>query len=111
MIGENHRLVGGEQRIEGFVIQAMRMFGRRLKRHQVHHVHHPHLQVGHDACASSDVAARVSSVGTSPAQAITTSGSPPQSLLAHSQIPMPAVQCLQPNPCPAIAAQAACLQL
>ena len=39
------------------------------------------------------MAARISSVGTSPALAITTSGSKPLSLLAHSQIPMPAVQC------------------
>ena len=39
-------------------------------------------------------AASVSSVGTSPAQAITTSGSLPRSLLAHSQMPIPAVQCL-----------------
>src|SRR5512135_2654775 len=37
-------------------------------------------------------AARVSSVGTSPQQTITTSGSPPWSLLAHSQMPMPAAQ-------------------
>src|SRR5438270_9394655 len=34
-------------------------------------------------------AASVSKVGTSPQQAITTSGSPPWSLLAHSQIPSP----------------------
>ena len=33
-------------------------------------------------------------MGTSPQHAITTSGSLPWSLLAHSQIPMPAVQCL-----------------
>src|SRR5262249_53342761 len=39
-------------------------------------------------------AARVSKVGTSPQQAITTSGSPPRSLLAHSQMPRPAWQCL-----------------
>ena len=38
-------------------------------------------------------AASVSSVGTSPAQAITTSGSLPLSLLAKSQMPMPRVQC------------------
>src|SRR5438309_5882232 len=38
------------------------------------------------ACLRSrSTAARVSSVGTSPQQAITTSGSPPRSLLAHSQ--------------------------
>ena len=42
----------------------------------------------------SCTAASVSSVGTSPAQAMTTSGSLPRSLLAHSQIPIPAVQCL-----------------
>ena len=38
-------------------------------------------------------AASVSSVGTSPAHAITTSGSPPSSLLAQSQMPMPRSQC------------------
>ena len=42
----------------------------------------------------SSTAARVSIVGTSPQQAITTPGSLPLSLLAHSQMPMPAVQCL-----------------
>src|SRR5262245_41033766 len=43
---------------------------------------------------SNSTAANVSSVGTSPQQAMTTSGSEPLSLEAHSQIPMPAVQCL-----------------
>src|SRR5215831_13121428 len=43
---------------------------------------------------SRSTAARVSRVGTSPQQPITTSGSPPRSLLAHSQIPSPASQCL-----------------
>ena len=38
-------------------------------------------------------AASVSSVGTSPAQASTTSGSP-AALLAHCQIPRPRAQCL-----------------
>jgi hypothetical protein len=39
-------------------------------------------------------AASISWVGTSPAQASTTSGSvPPESLLAHSQIPAPRAQC------------------
>ena len=41
---------------------------------------------------SRSTAARVSSVGMSPQQAITTSGSPGESLLAHSQIPAPRVQ-------------------
>jgi len=39
------------------------------------------------------VAARISSVGVSPQQAMTTSGSAPWSLLAHSQMPIPSVQC------------------
>src|SRR5438477_12610992 len=38
-------------------------------------------------------AASVSSVGTSPAQAITTSGSLSRSVLAQDQIPSPVVQC------------------
>ena len=47
------------------------------------------------ACRRSrSTAASVSNVGTSPQQAITTSGSPPRSLLAHSQMPSPASQCL-----------------
>ena len=42
------------------------------------------------ACSrSSSTAASVSSVGTSPQQAMTTSGSPPWSLLAQGQMPMP----------------------
>src|SRR5215831_12253215 len=43
---------------------------------------------------SRSTAASVSSVGTSPAHAITTSGSDPRSLLAHAQMPIPAAQCL-----------------
>ncbi len=41
-----------------------------------------------------ETAASVSSVGTSPQHAMTTSGAAPWSLLAHCQMPMPAVQCL-----------------
>src|SRR5690349_21221127 len=43
---------------------------------------------------SRSTAASVSRVGTSPQQAMTTSGSWPRSLLAHSQMPRPASQCL-----------------
>ena len=39
-----------------------------------------------------EVAAKISSVGVSPQQAITTSGSLPWSLLAQFQMPMPSVQ-------------------
>ena len=41
---------------------------------------------------SSETAASVSTVGTSPQQAITTSGAPSVSVDAHSQIPAPRVQ-------------------
>ena len=41
-----------------------------------------------------DTAASVSSVGTSPQQAMTASGAASWSLLAHCQMPMPSVQCL-----------------
>jgi len=40
-----------------------------------------------------ETAASVSSVGTSPQQAITTSGALPWSLLAHYQMPAPSAQC------------------
>jgi hypothetical protein len=42
---------------------------------------------------SRSTSASVSSVGTSPEQAMTTSGSPPWSMLAQSQGPLPAGQC------------------
>jgi hypothetical protein len=39
--GEEHRSVGGEQRVELAVGQSMRMLGLRLQAHQVDHVDHP----------------------------------------------------------------------
>ena len=39
------------------------------------------------------IAARASTVGTSPQEAMTTSGSWPSSLLARRQMPMPLAQC------------------
>jgi hypothetical protein len=88
--GEDHRLVGGEQFVEILVFQAVRMLGLRLQHHQIDHVDDADADVG-DVARSSVTAASVSSVGTSPAQAITTSGSP-SSLLAQCQMPAPAVQ-------------------
>ena len=64
------------------------MLGRRLQGHQVYDVNHANLQV-RQVLRRRSTAASVSRVGTSPQQAITTSGSPPLSLLAHSQMPMP----------------------
>ena len=91
--GEDDRLVLGEERIEILVAQPVRMLARRLQRHQIDDVDHADFQFG-QCWRRMSTAASVSSVGTSPQQAITTSGSPPRSLLAHSQMPMPAVQCL-----------------
>ena len=92
--GEDDRLVLGEQGVEVPVGEAVRVLARRLQLHQVHDVDDADLQLRQVLCADSSTAASVSRVGTSPQQAITTSGSPPLSLLAHSQMPRPAVQCL-----------------
>ena len=68
------------------------MLAGRLELHQIDHIDDAHLRLGW-AMRRISTAASVSIVGTSPQQAITTSGSLPRSLLAHSQMPMPAVQC------------------
>src|SRR5262249_30471787 len=91
MEGEDDRLVDRKQRIEILIREPVRVLARRLQLHQVDNVDHPHFQI---ARVFSQQAASVSSVGTSPQQAITTSGSLPWSLLAQSQIPSPASQCL-----------------
>ena len=92
VVGEDHRSIGGEQGIELDVRQSVRMLGVRLQAHQVHHVDDTDLQVGEEPRIIA-VAARVSRVGMSPAQARTTSGSSSPSLLAHSKMPSPLVQC------------------
>lgn len=91
VIGKDHRLVGGEQRVEVAVGQPVRMFGGRLQPHEVHDIDEPDPQSGRWV-RSRSAAARVSRVGTSPAQTSTTSGSP-SVLPAHGQIPSPRVQC------------------
>ena len=47
VVGEDHRPIDREQRIELRILQAVRMFGVRLQRHQVDHIDHPHADVGH----------------------------------------------------------------
>ena len=69
--------------------ESVRMLARGLQLHQIHDVDDTDFQLRH-MLAKEVTAARVSRVGTSPQQAITTSGSEPRSLLAHSQIPSPA---------------------
>ena len=46
VVGEDHRPVGGEQRVELGVAHPVRVLGRRLQAHQVHHVDDPDPQVG-----------------------------------------------------------------
>src|SRR5882724_12163031 len=69
------------------------MLFRRLQRHQIDYVDKANLQIGQGSPQQVHGRQRLE-VGISPAHAITTSGSPSLSLLAHSQMPMPAVQCL-----------------
>jgi hypothetical protein len=68
------------------------VFGIWLQPNEVDDVDHPHRQIGQFVARRMSAAASVSSVGTSPAQARTPSGSDVE-LLAHSQIPSPRVQC------------------
>ena len=84
--GEDDGLVLREDEVVVLVREAVRVVGVRLELHEVDHVHdaHAHLrqllaQDGHG-------------VGVSPQQAMTTSGSAPWSLLAHSQMLTPCVQ-------------------
>ena len=76
MEGEDDRLVLGEELVEIDVAQAVRVLGLRLQLHQVDDVDHADFQVG-QMLAQMETAARVSSVGTSPQQAMTTSGATP----------------------------------
>ena len=45
VVGEDHRAVRGEQRVELTVTEAVRMLGRRLQPHEVDDVDHPDRQV------------------------------------------------------------------
>ena len=85
MNGEDHRPVGREQLVEILVLQAMGMLRLRLQYHQIDHVDDARDPDIGTYCRNSDTAAIVSSVGTSPAQAMTTSGSS-ELLLAHCQM-------------------------
>jgi hypothetical protein len=70
----------------------------RLQRHQVHHVDHANLQI-RACCLRSNPrrpAFRAWDVAAAGHHHV---GLAPLSLLAHSQMPMPAVQCLMADPC------------
>ena len=63
------------------------MLGLRLQLHQVDDVDHSVFFRSGKCSRMIETAASVSSVGTSPQQAMTTSGARSWSLLAHGQIP------------------------
>ncbi len=90
---EHDGLVRREQAVEVPIRQPVRMLRLGLQAEEIHHIHEPDLQVG-ERRPQERRRGRASSVATSPAQAITTSGSAPESLLAHSQIPIPFAQCV-----------------
>src|SRR5262249_57749846 len=46
VVGEDHRLLGGEQRVILGVGHAVRVLPLGLQPHQVHHVDHPDLEPG-----------------------------------------------------------------
>ena len=69
----------------------MRVLGRRLEPHQVDDVDEPDLEVGQVLAEEVDGGQRLERRDVA-GQAMTTSGSPPSSLLAQSQMPMPRVQ-------------------
>ena len=90
--GENDRFVGCEELDKACLGHAVRMDLLREQRHQIHDIDETNLEVRQADPMSQSAAPRASSVGTSPAQAITTSGSCPSSLLAQRQIEAPAAQ-------------------
>ena len=89
---EDDGLVICEDGREFAIGHAMWMLAMRDQLEQVDNVDEANLQVW-EGSRSKAVAARDSMVGTSPQEAMTTSGSSPWSLDAQAQIPTPFVQC------------------
>jgi len=91
VVGEDDRLVRGEERVELLIRHAVRMFGGGLQAHQVDDVDDADLEVRHVLAHQGDRSQGLQR-GTSPQHAMTTSGSPPWSVARQSQMPMPRVQ-------------------
>ena len=88
---EYDRTIPGEERVVGGFAEPMRMLRGGWSRIRSTTLMTRIFKWGR--CSRRiDTAARTSSVGVSPQQAITTSGSASWSLLAHCQMPMPSVQ-------------------
>src|ERR1700686_3499303 len=88
---KDDRLIEREQAVKIAIGQTVWMLRVWLQPEEVHHVYEPIFK-SENSFRNNAVAARPSRVGTSPAVAITTSGSTPWSLLAQSQSPIPFVQ-------------------
>ena len=83
--------IPGEVLIVVRFAQAVRVLRAGLLVHQIDDIDDPDFSSG-KCCRRMETAAKISSVGVSPQQAITTSGSAFWSLLAHCQMPIPSVQ-------------------
>ena len=91
---EDDGLVVGEEAVELAVGEAVRMLALGHQAEEIDDVDEADLEVGASARGGWRRRRATSEVGMSPAQAMTTSGSAPSSLLAKSQMPMPLVQCV-----------------
>ena len=92
MEAEDDVLIFCKKRIVIHLREAMWMLALGLELHQIDDIDHTDFQIG-QMLARMETAAKISSVGVSPQQPITTSGSASWSLLAHCQMPIPSVQC------------------
>ena len=108
VVGEDDGLVLGEERVELLVAEPVRMLGLRLELHEIDDVDDADLQARGSCARSRSTAASVSSVGTSPQQAMTTSGSPPDRCSPSARCRAPRRSARWPRPCRATAATAAC---
>ena len=88
---ENDGSVGGKEFVEGHVVHAMGMIIRTRQTLRSTTLTTRTLMPGTCFCSNHAVA-QVSMVGTSPAQAKTTSGSPPRSLVANFHVEAPREQ-------------------
>ncbi len=92
VVGEDHRPVGGEQRVELRVGQAVGMLGVGLQAHQVHDVDDAHPQLGQVLAQQRDRGEGLERRDVAGAGHHHV-GIAALSLLAQSQIPSPRVQC------------------
>ena len=93
--GEDNGAVFCEEGIEIVVAESVRMFGGGLEFHEIDDVDDADFEVGEIFSEDGDGGKDFESGDIAGAEAMTTSGSAQRSLPAHSQIPMPSVQCLK----------------